>query len=65
MDNNKEVKKSTYFPESQKRYGEKRKTIGCTIRKEFFEEIEKHYKIKGYESVSGYILDLIKKDMKK
>lgn len=38
-------------------------TIACKVTKEYKEDIEKHYKSKGYKSFNAYMLDLIKKDI--
>jgi hypothetical protein len=56
-------KKSTYSPEAQKRYNQKRKQIACTVMIDKYNSISEHVKNKGYTSISAYILDLIKKDM--
>ena len=39
------------------------KTVKVYIREEEYPDIIKHMESKGYQKVSGYIKDLIKKDM--
>ena len=58
-----EKKKSTYNPESQKRYEQKRKKLAVSVFNADYEKIIAHMKEQGFNSVNSYLKYLIKKDM--
>ena len=60
-----ENKKSTYYPNSQKRYNTKFKIINCKVTKEKAEQIKKHLQKSGFTSFNSYLLHLIDEDLKK